>query len=422
MRINLDDLWQLNIELSLLLLLVMAARYAIRKTTRNYNSYLLWASIPLGLLASISVSFIDFSAPPTQFASVVVQSYLVEPVRSTDYSIYFICAWSLVALGLLLRLGFQHVQLRFELNDFTVSGDHRIKSRYPVLLIDKESFSPAVYGFFQPKIYFPNDLISELSERQIRLIIKHEEHHIRQKHLWLNLLWDMLVCCLWFNPIVYIARRCFRHDQELYCDYLALRNANRSQQEDYGLALLSTVSLTQPVSLLCSWKAFNQIEERIMNMKNIKSINVILFAGAVAIIGMTSLYAAGDRPVMGFESEQSEIGVTYLLGLNEKVYIVGLDGVKRLASDTDTANFLKYLTDQASSPTSATEYLINTPDAADLAKSPILEGGDETVNTYCIFYGEGLEQHDECIEIKAGVERTMTQTETIAQRSEQGSK
>ena len=566
MRVIVDDLWQLNIEFSLLLLLVMAARYAIRKTTRNYNAFLLWLSIPLGLLASISVSFIDFAAPPAQFASVVVQSYLVEPVRSIDYSIYFICSWFLIALGLLIRLGFQHFQLRLELNSFAVRGDHPIKSRYPVVLIGKENFSPAVYGFFQPKIYFPSGLINELSEPQIRLIIKHEEHHIRQKHLWLNLMWDVLVCCVWFNPVVYIARRCFRHDQELYCDYLALKNANPAEQEDYGLALLSTLSLTQPVSLLCSWKAFNQIEERIMNMKNIKSINVILFAGAVAIIGMTSLYAADKveseiewpnpylriggsahdipsasakallegmqssdiscgysvdyvNPIPWNQSDQEksttsaqpqkdlstlaladdcvitqnntrrdltsseraaylaylkqkmteerssntkisrlEINaagefdeeeyrkltlanypqmspehidarvaglkagikrdlssldrnkVFYLLGANDKVYRVGSDGIKRPASDAESVNFFKYLPDQASPAISASE------------RSPSLVQGDEMVNTKCVFYGDALEQYDECIEIKAGVERTMTRKETIAQRVLQSSK
>ncbi len=286
-------LWQSNIELSLLLAVILIARLAIRKTTKNYNAYLLWLSIPIGLGVAKLISYLEFSQPPAETVNYIINSYVVKPSQSFDTWSYAAYLWLLVSTLLLIRLARQHQSLRKELKSISVPHNLKINSKYPIIGIDKEGFSPAVYGFIQPKIYFPIPLEKELTAEQIKLIIKHEEHHISQKHLWLNLLWDILVCLVWFNPLIYISRQNFRHDQEVYCDYLVLNRAPEPEHKTYGHALLSTVSATHSVSLLCSWKMFNQLEERIMSIKNVKrkSNKFALSLGAIAIIASTSLYA-----------------------------------------------------------------------------------------------------------------------------------
>lgn len=297
MSVFLKGIWQVNIEFSLLLLAILVMRYVVRKTTRNYNAYLLWLSIPLALVGGVLMSLARFSEPPVAVASVMVRSYLVEPVQSIDYWAYIAYGWLALAPIFLARLLIQHAKLRRDLRSIAIDAAHGLKSSYPIVLIDKLDFSPAVYGFWKPKIYFPIQLMDELSTEQVSLIIKHEEHHIKQQHLWLNLLWDVAVCCLWFNPLIYIARQGFRHDQELFCDYLVLNKSSDGDQESYGLALLTTVSATHSVSLLCSWKAFNQLEERIMNIKrpNNKVGKLLLLSCGLCIVGATSLYAAGPE-------------------------------------------------------------------------------------------------------------------------------
>ena len=287
--------WQLNIELSLLLLAILLARYLIRKTTKNYNAYLLWLSIPLGLLAAKLITSIDFSEPPTQAVTYLVGEYVVKPAELFDRVTLLGYLWLMVSELLLLRLLWQHIDLRRSLSLITVNKATKIISKYPVIVINKEGFSPAVYGFFRPQIYFPQHLFKQLTDEQVKLIIKHEEEHIKQKHLWLNLLWDVLVCLAWFNPLIYISRQNFRHDQELFCDYLVLNKSTKQEHNSYGHALLSTVSATHSVSLLCSWKMFNQLEERIMNIKKPTSLSskLSMLLGGVAIIGCTSLYAIG---------------------------------------------------------------------------------------------------------------------------------
>ena len=299
------QLWQFNIELSLLLLLVLSSRTLLRRSGKNYNAYLLWLSVPVGLFLAFIMSNIDV-ATSTQFANELltqgtihnsINDYVIEPSSTLfSWSPIFMYGWITISLLLLLRLFNQHLKLRNELKNIAINNNRDcfpFISKYNIKLVEKANFSPAVYGYIQPTIYFPLQLTKELNKTQIELIIQHEEQHIKQKHLWLNLIWDLVVCLMWFNPFIYLSRQRFRHDQELFCDYLVLQQCSNQNKLSYGHALLSTVSATHSVSLLCSWKSYNQLEERIMNIKKnhqLNNLKLIALLSAV-ILACTSLYA-----------------------------------------------------------------------------------------------------------------------------------
>ncbi|MFT5573626.1 MAG: bla regulator protein BlaR1 [Cryomorphaceae bacterium] len=330
MNNTLASLWQINIEISLLLMLVMFARYAVRKSTKVYNAYLLWLSIPVGVLAAQLISQIKFSKPPVETVNYLVHSYIVQPAH--EYSSWGTLAyvWSALAVILLLRLALQHIQLRRDLKVIEVPTELVSRSSYPVVGIDKDEFSPAVYGFFRPTIYFPVQLENSLSSDQISLIIQHEEHHISQQHLWLNLLWDLLVCFMWFNPLVYIARQNFRHDQELFCDYLVLNKSSQDASRSYGHALLTTVTATHSVSLLCSWKTFNQLEERIMNIKRPTSLSskIAISLAAIIVVSGVSIYSvsAAQYASQQFRHEVDDDGNSEIVWRTERQTFVEKNG------------------------------------------------------------------------------------------------
>ena len=170
----LQTLWQTNIEISLLLLVIFILRYVIRKTTRIYNAYLLWLSIPAGLLIAKIVAQLSFSPPPVASVNYIVQSYIIKPTGSFRT---LVIRGAAVGGGdvLIAYLDYsrQHLQLRRDLRSIRHRGTLDFSSKYPIIAIDKEDFSPAVYGFFRPKIYFPIQLLGELSQEQIALIIQH---------------------------------------------------------------------------------------------------------------------------------------------------------------------------------------------------------------------------------------------------------
>lgn len=359
----LDAFWHFNLDLSVIVLSVLIVRFFIRKTTKSYNSYLLWLAIPVGFVVAKIIASIDFSSANSEYIGQAVSAMIVKPVETLQNYWWLGALWLTGTTLLLLRLIIQHIELRKDLKKIErpiseLPGFNLIrKSRYQVIAVDHKDMSPAVYGFIKPTIYFPIHVAKQLSVQQIQLIIEHEEQHIKQKHLWLNLLWDVLVCIGWFNPLIYIARKNFRHDQELFCDYLVLNKGNQTRTKDYGHALLSTVSATHSVSLLCSWKVFNQLEERIMNITDPlnKTGKIVMTLGAAFVLSCCAVYAANKEPkeervvtteniVIDDEGNKKVVlefsegnGITYLQE-NDNYYIVE-DGNKRPMTDKERKEF-----------------------------------------------------------------------------------
>ena len=317
--VSLSHLWQLNVGLSLLLIAILCVRTLIRRSSKLYNAYWLWLSVPIALIAAYVVPLLPVERP----ALAAVDLFLTQPnnpilITSASTPIaeqthYLLTLWILIALALLLRLLMQHLQLRKDLSAIQTSAvnvSQKLGTRpstYPVITVSKTDFSPAVYGFIQPRIYFPVQLFDSLNDEQIHLILQHEEQHIRQGHLWLNLLWDVAVCLFWFNPLIYLARLNFRHDQELYCDYLVLHQRPDNDQHSYGLALLNTITATHSVSLLCSWKSMQHLEERIMNIKHPIRFyqRALLLTGCLVVTGCASLYAMNTEEESSVTTQSS---------------------------------------------------------------------------------------------------------------------
>ncbi|GAA0203103.1 hypothetical protein GCM10009123_07960 [Kangiella japonica] len=349
----LNTFWNFNLDLSVIVLTVLLVRFFIRKTTKSYNSYLLWLAIPVGFVLAKVIASLDFSSVDSSYIGEAVSAMIIKPVETLQNYWWLGALWLTGTTLLLLRLIIQHIELRKDLKKIErplseLAGAELFEARrYQVVAVDSKEMSPAVYGFIKPKIYFPIHVAKQLSVQQMQLIIEHEEQHIKQKHLWLNLLWDILVCIGWFNPLIYIARKNFRHDQELFCDYLVLNKTSQSRTKDYGHALLSTVSATHSVSLLCSWKVFNQLEERIMNIT--KPINrkgkAALTLGAGLVLSCCAVYAANkevhDKTVIKNEEVMLELvdedGVTYIQE-NDKYYIEK-NGERREMTATERAAF-----------------------------------------------------------------------------------
>ena len=175
-------IWQFNLEVSLLLAFILIARAGLRMFMRSYNNYLLWFSVPLAVLVAKFLSAIEISTPvvtqavsharPIQSA---VQYYITQPSNAFDAWLIAGAIAALLSLLLLARLAHQHWKLRRELELISNGETLKINASFPVVEVIKDGFSPAVYGFIKPTIYFPAGLINSLSQHQLELIVRHEE-------------------------------------------------------------------------------------------------------------------------------------------------------------------------------------------------------------------------------------------------------
>jgi len=121
---------------------------------------------------------------------------------------------------------------------------------------------PAVVGVWRPRIVLPADFESRYTPGQQRLLWMHEQAHLRRGDPWVNLAVALLRVLSWFNPLVHLAARCFRNDQELACDQRVLAR-HPGARRAYGEAMFNTQLAAQLPPLGCQWGIDHPLKERI---------------------------------------------------------------------------------------------------------------------------------------------------------------
>lgn len=98
--------------------------------------------------------------------------------------------------------------------------------------------SPCLYGLWKPRIYVPEDIIAIADSRQLSHILLHELTHYKRMDLWFNALWMLSVGLHWYNPMVWLAVRKMKADQEVACDASVLESLDEPEASSYGMTLL----------------------------------------------------------------------------------------------------------------------------------------------------------------------------------------
>lgn len=114
-------------------------------------------------------------------------------------------------------------------------------ARPPRLVMTDLVATPALCGLVGSRVLFPRTLGGQLSEAELRWILRHELGHHRRRDLWTLALWQVAAAVHWFNPLAWLALRVARHDCELACDATVLRRVSPGEWMDYGQALLKVL-------------------------------------------------------------------------------------------------------------------------------------------------------------------------------------
>lgn len=111
---------------------------------------------------------------------------------------------------------------------------------------------PAVAGVIAPRIVMPADAHQRFTDAERAIIRAHERAHIDRKDPRTNGWIALAQCVFWFNPLVQLAAREARVDQELACDATVLARLP-GQRRRYAETLLKT-QLTETLAPLgCHW-------------------------------------------------------------------------------------------------------------------------------------------------------------------------
>ncbi|HEY6455999.1 MAG TPA: M56 family metallopeptidase [Steroidobacteraceae bacterium] len=161
---------------------------------------------------------------------------------------------------------------------------------------------PALIGVIRPKVILPADFRSRYTRRERLLVLAHERTHLRRGDAGCNALLALMRCIFWFNPLMHVAARSFRFDQELACD-AAVLVARRGARRSYANAMLKTHLTEDPLPIGCHWRSAQDLKER-MRMVSRTAPNrrrrliggalTMLIAGVVAYTTWAAEPVAGD--------------------------------------------------------------------------------------------------------------------------------
>lgn len=147
--------------------------------------------------------------------------------------------------------------------------------------------TPFVFGIFNPKIYLPANLLG--SEKTYVLL--HEQTHIKRLDHIVKLIFFIVTCIHWFNPLVWIAFYLIGEDMELSCDEIVVKQMGNNIKKEYSSSLLS-MSTGRKI-LGGSPIAFgeNNTKGRIKNVLNYKkpALWVLIVASIVIVIFVIGL-------------------------------------------------------------------------------------------------------------------------------------
>lgn len=106
-----------------------------------------------------------------------------------------------------------------------------------VVITDKVK-SPALFGYFRPRLLLPEGTLEKLDNTELAYIIMHELVHLKHHDLGISWLLSFMQIIHWFNPLVWLAFYQMRVDQETTCDASVLSRIDHSRSTDYANAII----------------------------------------------------------------------------------------------------------------------------------------------------------------------------------------
>jgi bla regulator protein blaR1 len=277
----LDWLWRSLLASSIAIVVVLALRPVWLRWIGAGSVLWLWLLLPVAMLAS------SLPAPELRLpsAAALPGEYLTEAVQPRTAPVAHWIAVPAVAENrdgaalapngslpmLLLLLWLAGVALAaFSLawrQRAFVRRLGRLQARGDgILIASAADIGPLVTGVLRPRIVLPSDFEQRFDPLQQRLILAHERCHLRRGDLIVNLLFSVLRCLHWFNPLLHVCAARLQLDQELACDAAVLR-AHPSARRAYADAMLNTELASLGSPLGCLWQSNHPLKRRILMLQ-----------------------------------------------------------------------------------------------------------------------------------------------------------
>lgn len=264
-----------NLAAAAATLAVLLARHWVRERFGAEVAYRLWFGVPIAAVAAL--------APPAQATRIVPPGVgpHFDPIWTASQSLAHAPAGTLLLLWLagaaISLVILAACQMRF------------------LALAKRGLAGPAVAGVVAPRVIMPADAEAQFTPEEAALIRAHERTHIDRGDPLTNGLIALGQCLFWFNPMLHLAARTARLDQELACDAQVLAH-RAGQRRRYAETLLKTQLGGVAAPLGCHWLAggaSHPLEQRIQALRQPAPDFRRQDQGAIALICALALAAYG---------------------------------------------------------------------------------------------------------------------------------
>ena len=185
--------------------------------------------------------------------------------------------WIIVVLAILLLLAVLYVTTLRELKD----SEHWRENIY----LSEKVTSPAVYGIILPRIVLP----ITWADRDLDLVLIHEQTHIRRgDNLW-RMLGFTLAAVHWFNPLSWIFLKMLLTDLELACDEGVLVKLGPDRRKEYALSLLDSKAGQNVFASAFGGAKIRTRIENILSYRKMKLVSLVAFVGLTLAISYVLL-------------------------------------------------------------------------------------------------------------------------------------
>ncbi|HYV27515.1 MAG TPA: M56 family metallopeptidase [Candidatus Eisenbacteria bacterium] len=172
------------------------------------------------------------------------------------------------------------------------SCQRTIRVRRKIQVIETEHVStPAVFGFFRPRLLLPAPVWRSLDKRELRLVFLHELTHVQHGDILLNWLFILLQAVHWFNPLVWLALKRLRAERELVRDGQVLSRLDSAERKCYGNTLIKLAEQFTPARLSPSLAPVlnhqTEIKRRIIMITQFKPTpRLVTIASAALVVAL----------------------------------------------------------------------------------------------------------------------------------------
>ncbi|WP_027626288.1 M56 family metallopeptidase [Clostridium lundense] len=206
--------------------------------------------------------------------------------------------------------------------------------------------TPSLFGIVKPRLLFPENLLEELSNKELKHIFLHELVHFKRKDILVNWVTVLLQILHWFNPIVWLGFYKMHNDCEIACDSMVLSFIKEEERKEYGYTIIHLLNIISEPGLVPGSTGIlsnkHHIKRRITMISLFKKGS--FWGKAIAVVFFISIGFLGLTNAKGIENIKASQQININENKNNKKVEGQIEGKGVIVTLSDKSNIEEEIT------------------------------------------------------------------------------